>query len=178
MDKNEALLFSGRKLYKQQTACAVYGYGSLTEIVVGKWSPTFRSGHFDLKVSERSAMHSVIDNDQIETVIQSNPDHTTRNIAEIIHITNMSILTHLKNTWICESLQNWGESRFSGKKQQAAFPSVCSNSTKTTYFLKGRAQVKKHKLFAKLFKEKGNEKSVTTQKFNLNTKKILFKWGE
>jgi len=57
---------------------------------------------------------AVVDNDQILTLIENNPRHTTRNIAEIFHISHMSVIRHLKTLGYINRYDVW-VSQFDGK---------------------------------------------------------------
>ncbi|XP_014768139.1 glutamate-gated chloride channel alpha [Octopus bimaculoides] len=46
----------------------------------------FRTEKFELKECERSSKPTVIDNEQIETLMKNNPCHTMRDIVEIVHV--------------------------------------------------------------------------------------------
>lgn len=46
-------------------------------------------GDIDLEDREHSSKPAVIDDDQIDTLIKNNPGHATRDIAEILHVSNM-----------------------------------------------------------------------------------------
>jgi len=58
----------------------------------------FRNGNFNLEDRERSSRPAVIDDDKILTLIENNLRHMTRDIAEIFHISHMSVIRHLKNS--------------------------------------------------------------------------------
>jgi len=72
--------------------CIVYGDSAVAESTVRKWFTRFRNGNFDLENRERSDRPAVVDDDQILTLIENNPRHTTRDIAEILHISHMSVM--------------------------------------------------------------------------------------
>jgi len=48
-----------------------------------------------LENRERFGRPAVVD-DQILTLIENNPRHTIQDIAEILHISHMSVIRHLK----------------------------------------------------------------------------------
>lgn len=50
----------------------------------------------ELEDREHSSRPAVIDNDQIDTLIKNNPGHATRDIAEILHVSNMRVVRNLK----------------------------------------------------------------------------------
>lgn len=57
----------------------------------------------------------VVNDNQIEALVQNNPGHTTREIEDIVQISNMSFVRYLKNTWKRESLRCLGASQFNRK---------------------------------------------------------------
>jgi len=77
----------------------VYGdscrISAVAETTVRKWFTRFRNGNFNLENRERSG-RPVVDDDCILTLIENNPRHTTRDIAEILHISHMNVIRHLK----------------------------------------------------------------------------------
>lgn len=99
----------GRKAV--QTAkkiCAVYGDCAIAKrSTVRKWFARFRSGNFDLEDRERSGRPAVVDDDQIETLIKNNPGHSTRDIAEVLHISHMSVVRHLKTLGYVNRYDVW-----------------------------------------------------------------------
>jgi len=94
------MLFSFQKgKNAAQTAkkiCIVYGDSAIAKSTIRKWFTRFRNGNFDLEDRERSGRSVVVDDDQILTLIENNSRHTTRDIAEILHISHMSVIRHLK----------------------------------------------------------------------------------
>ncbi|XP_053980666.1 histone-lysine N-methyltransferase SETMAR-like [Hylaeus volcanicus] len=75
---------------------AVYGEGSVAESTVRKWFARFKSGNFDLMDRERSGRPLVADNDLIRTLVENNPRQTTRDIAEVAHISHTTVVNCLK----------------------------------------------------------------------------------
>jgi len=73
----------------------VYRDSVVAESTARKWFTRFRNGNFDLVDRECSGRPAVVD-DQILTLIENNPRHTTRDIAEILYISHMSVIRHLK----------------------------------------------------------------------------------
>lgn len=92
--------------------CKVYGRAAVSERTVQKWFSRFRSGNINLKDEERSGRPSEIDDDKISILIENNPRHTTREIADILNISQVSVVSHLhklgmmstSNVWIPHSL--------------------------------------------------------------------------
>jgi len=96
--------------------CIVYGDHAVAESIIRKWFTRFRNGNFDLEDQERSGRPAVVHDDQILTLIKNNPRHTTRDIAEILHIFHMSIYKAFEDTRVHKSLRCLGASQFDGKK--------------------------------------------------------------
>lgn len=71
----------------------------------------FQTDPFILNSVNRPA---VVRDDRLQ--IKKNPDHTTQNIADILYISHMRIVRHLKDTWIHELLQCLGALKFNRKK--------------------------------------------------------------
>ncbi|XP_014771331.1 uncharacterized protein LOC106869913 [Octopus bimaculoides] len=84
--------------------CAVYGDDAVADAAVRKRFARFRSKNFDLEDCERSNRSTIADNAQIKMLIKINPGHMTQDIADILHISHMSVVRHLRNNWIRKSL--------------------------------------------------------------------------
>lgn len=76
--------------------CAVYGKGTVSERVCQNWFSKFRAGNTSCEDNERSGRPSVVDDDQIKTLIEKNPRYTTREIAEIVNISQKTVVNHLQ----------------------------------------------------------------------------------
>jgi len=98
-------------LHKQQKRFCilyiVYGDNIVAENTIRKWFTRFRNGNFDLEDRERSGRPAVVDNDQILTLIENNPRHMIRDIAEIVHISHMSVIRHLKTLGYINRYDVW-----------------------------------------------------------------------
>ncbi|XP_018366071.1 PREDICTED: histone-lysine N-methyltransferase SETMAR-like [Trachymyrmex cornetzi] len=104
------LFYFRKRKNAAQTAkkiCAIYGNGTVAESTVRKWFARFRSDNFDLEDRERSGRPAVVDDDQIVTLIENNPRHTTRDIAEILHISHMSVVRHLETLGYVNRYDVW-----------------------------------------------------------------------
>lgn len=75
--------------------CNIYGDNAVAESTVRKWFARFKNGDFNLEDQERLGRPSIVD-DQIATLIENNPCHTTRDIAEILYISHMNAVRHLE----------------------------------------------------------------------------------
>jgi len=68
--------------------CAVYGEDAVSERVCQNWFAKFRAGDTTCEDRERSGKPLMVDDDQIKSLIESNPHYTTREIAEIIDVSH------------------------------------------------------------------------------------------
>lgn len=91
-----------KTLYKQQKICAIYGEDAIDESAVRKWFVRFRR-----EDRKRAGLPEVVD-DQIEVMIKNNPGHTTLDIADLLHISHMSVVRPLEymNRYSSEVLQD------------------------------------------------------------------------
>lgn len=63
-------------------------------------SASFRSGNFNLETGINSIRPVTIDDDEIEMLLKGSICHMTRDIADILHISQMTAVRHLKtNEW-------------------------------------------------------------------------------
>jgi len=60
-----------------------------------------------LEDRECSGRPAVVDDDQILILIENNPRHTTRDIAEKLHISRMSVIRHLKTLGYINRYDVW-----------------------------------------------------------------------
>ncbi|XP_017795782.1 PREDICTED: histone-lysine N-methyltransferase SETMAR-like [Habropoda laboriosa] len=74
--------------------CAVYGEGAVADRTVRKWSARFKAGDFSLEDQERLGRPSTRDEDQIKTMIENNPHHTTCKVGEMLNISKSTIHEH------------------------------------------------------------------------------------
>jgi len=74
-----AFLFLQRKNATQtrKKICAVYGEDAVSEHVSQNWFAKFRAGDTTCEDRERSGRPLVVDDDQIKSLIESNPHYTT-----------------------------------------------------------------------------------------------------
>lgn len=82
-----------------KTECTICDDGTITETTVSSWFARFKRENFDLEYRKRTGRPAVIVVDQIETLIKNNTDHATREIAEIRHISYMSVVRHFRTFW-------------------------------------------------------------------------------
>jgi len=74
--------------------CAVYGEGAIAERTVRKWFTRFKAGDFNFEDQERPGRPSIIDEDQIKTLIENNLRYTTRKLAEMLNMSKSTIHEH------------------------------------------------------------------------------------
>lgn len=87
--------------------CKVYGNNSLQERQCQRWFKKFRSGDFDLNDDPRSGRPTEVDDDKIKALMDSNPRYTTREVAEILNMSNSSVYNHLKTLGYTNKLDIW-----------------------------------------------------------------------
>lgn len=109
---HDALLFPKtiEAAQREQKIYAVYREATITD-----YYSQVQKGKFWFGWPRRSGRPAVVDSDPIETLIKIIHVPTTGNITENIHVSHMSVVKHLKNTLIRESLRRLGASRLHGK---------------------------------------------------------------
>jgi len=75
--------------------CAVYGESAVSEHVCQNWFAKFRADDTTCEDRKRSSRPLVVDDDQIKSLIENNPHYTTREIAEIIDVSQKTVVNHL-----------------------------------------------------------------------------------
>lgn len=97
-----------KRLSTNDRKSATYGDSAITEFDLRKWFARFRSGNFNLKNQARSKKPAVVESDQIETAIKNNLDHPKRADTEILYMSHMYVIKHLKIIGgLCASRLNW-----------------------------------------------------------------------
>jgi len=81
--------------HKPEKKSAVYGENAVNERVCQNWFAKFRAGDTTCGDRERSDRPLVVDDDQIKSLIESNPHYTIREIAEIIDVSQKTVVNHL-----------------------------------------------------------------------------------
>ena len=87
--------------------CSVYGANAVEESTVRKWLAKFKVNNFDLEDAPRSRRPSTIDDDQIMALIETNPHYTTRDIANILSISNSTVYEHLRKNNLVSRYNVW-----------------------------------------------------------------------
>ena len=120
----------------QKKICAVYGEGAVTDQTCQKWFERFRAGDFSLGDASRLGRPGEVDSDQIETLIENNQRYTTREIANILKITDSSIENHLHQLASVHCFDVWVPHKLSKRTFLTVFPHVILylNVTKTFCF--------------------------------------------
>ena len=79
----------------QKKICAVYGENVITARTCQKWFSKFREGDFSLKDSDRSGRPSTVNAHDIIALIEKRQCRTTREISEMLDISQTSVVDHL-----------------------------------------------------------------------------------
>jgi len=91
----DAFLFSQGEKCKPEKKSAMYGEDAVSERVGQNWFAKFRAGDTTCEDREGSSKPLVVDDDQIKSLIENNPHYTTREIAEIIDVSQKTVVNHL-----------------------------------------------------------------------------------
>jgi len=90
-----AFLFSQGEKCKPEKKCAVYGEDAASERVCQNWFAKFCADDTTCEDRKCSGRSLVIDDDQIKNLIKSNPHYMTREIVEIIDVSQKTVVNHL-----------------------------------------------------------------------------------
>ena len=104
--------------------CAVYEEGAVTDQTCQKWFAKFRTGDFSLDNAPRLGRSVEVDSDQIKTIIENNQHYTTREIANILKISKLSVENHLHQLGYVNRLDVWVPHKLSEKNFLTIFPHV------------------------------------------------------
>ena len=122
----------------QEKICPLYGEGAVTDRMCQKWFVKFCAGDFSLDDAPQSGRPVEVDSDQIETLIENNQHHTTREIADILKISKSSTGNHLHQLGSVHHFDVWVPHKVSKKNLFTIFPHAILylNVMKTFLFLK------------------------------------------
>ncbi|CAK9817932.1 Histone-lysine N-methyltransferase SETMAR [Anthophora plagiata] len=87
--------------------CEVYGVDCLTERTCQNWFKKFRSGDFSLKVDQRFARPSEVDDDKMKAIIESNRHITVREVAKQLNVSHTTIENHIRRVGLVKKLDIW-----------------------------------------------------------------------
>jgi len=95
--------------------CAMYGKDAVSERVCQNWFAKFCASDTTCEDRERSGRPLVVDDDQIKSLIESNPYYTTREIAEIIEVSQKTVVNHLHTLGYVSRYDIWVPHNLSDK---------------------------------------------------------------
>jgi predicted HTH transcriptional regulator len=72
----------------------ISGIFSIAERTIRRWLARFKAGDLNLEDRETTARSFTPDEDQIRTLMKSNPRYTTRELAEMFKISKSTIHEH------------------------------------------------------------------------------------
>jgi DNA-binding MarR family transcriptional regulator len=84
----------------------VYGEDAVNERTCRKWFSRFRAGN-DLNDVALSGRPVDVDDDQTKTLTENNPPYTKRVIAEILKISQSTVVEQLHKLWCASRLDVW-----------------------------------------------------------------------
>ena len=88
----------------------------MTDRKFQKWFVKFFAGDYSLDDAPQSGRQVEVDSDQIETLIESNPCYTTREIADILKISESSVENHLHQLGYVHCFDVWVPHNLSEKQ--------------------------------------------------------------
>ena len=95
--------------------CAVYGEGAVTDQTCQKWFAKFCAGVFSLDDAPQSGRPLEVDSYQIETITDGNQRYTTREMADILKISESSTENYLHQLGYVNRFDVWVPHKLSVK---------------------------------------------------------------
>ena len=80
---------------------------SVNERTVQRWFAKFRSGDFSLEDEHRSGRPRVIEDEDLRTLVETDPSQTVRGIAEELGVSSHAVFDGLKRFGKVEKLEKW-----------------------------------------------------------------------
>ncbi|KZC06802.1 Histone-lysine N-methyltransferase SETMAR [Dufourea novaeangliae] len=84
-----------------------FGQGTVTERTAQHWFQKFRNGDESLEDAEGRGRPSLIDNDELKAIIESDPRKTSREVAEVLNVDHSTVIRHLSGIGKCKKLDKW-----------------------------------------------------------------------
>lgn len=106
--------------------CQAWGKDSVSKRDAQRWFKRFRSGDTSLEDKCRSGRPSAIDNSSLKAQIESNPQQSTRALADIFGVDNTTVCDHLQQIGKVKKLQKWVPHQLSENCKNQRI-SICSS---------------------------------------------------
>ena len=90
-----------------RSICQAWGTNAISKRYAQRWYKRFRSGDTSLQDEDRSGRPPAIDNSVLKALIESNPQQSTRALAEILDVDNTTVCDHLRQIGKLKKLQKW-----------------------------------------------------------------------
>lgn len=87
--------------------CQAWGKDSVSKRDAQRWYKRFRSGDTSIEDQCRLGRPSAIDNSSLKIQIESNPQQSTRELADIFGVDNTTVCDHLRQIGKVKKLQKW-----------------------------------------------------------------------
>jgi len=140
-NKQMLFLFSQEKkcnANQKKKICTVYKKDAVSERVCQNWFAKFCADDTICEDHECSDRTLVIDDDQIKSLIENNPHYTTREIAELIDVSQKAVVNHLHTLGYVSQYDIWLPHNLSDKNlmDRISISAIyCLNAMKTVHFL-------------------------------------------
>lgn len=84
-----------------------FGENIVSRATAKRWFKKFKEGNYCLENEERGRPESVVDNEELKRVVESNPRQTVREIAGTLEVSKSSISRHLQQIEKVKKLDQW-----------------------------------------------------------------------
>lgn len=91
----------------QKKICAVYGVNAVTKVTCQTWLNRFRANNFELEDAPRSGRPTVVESDEIATMIATDRHLTTREIAAHLRVDQSTVLRRLHKLGMVSKCDVW-----------------------------------------------------------------------
>ena len=98
---NQSAAETARKLNQ------VFGNGSVNERTIRHWFAKFRSGYFSLEDDPRSGRTTVIQDEELRTLVETDPSQTVRGVTEELRVSSHAVFDGLKRIGKVKKLEKW-----------------------------------------------------------------------
>lgn len=103
-----------------------FGNDSVNERTVRRWFAKFRSGDFSLEDEPRSGRPRVIQDEDLRTLVETDPSQTVRGIAEELGVSSHAVFDGLKRIGKVKKLEKWVPHDLNDRQKLTRFE-VCSS---------------------------------------------------
>ncbi|CEF59836.1 Histone-lysine N-methyltransferase SETMAR [Strongyloides ratti] len=104
-----------------------FGENTVNASTVQRWFKKFREGNENLEDEERGRPNSVIDEEELKRVIETDPRQTVREISEVLGVSKSCVSNHLEKIGMSKNFGQWVPHELSENQKNCRYEFCYSN---------------------------------------------------